>query len=374
MMLSVSEVELSGRRIFTGFVRDVTERKEAEKMVREQMRRYQSLVEVSPDAIYVIKHGRIEFTNGEGVRLLGLNSSSQILGKSPYDFVRENREEIIRQRVATLSGAGRGVGISPVVEEKLVRPDGSVRWVAVTSALFTEDGETALLLVLRDITDHKRLENEILEIGDREQQNIGHELHDGLGQQLTALEMKIYLLSKDLSQEDLNSIRKRLEDQARELGEMLRSCVTVTRSLAQGLTTINLTGEGLTASLSQLAAHASIDGKTECHFDCPVPVTLANNQTARHLYRIAQEAVNNALKHARAKKIFIRLTRKDRVLHLRIKDDGRGRPRRKGGKPGMGLEIMRHRADLIGASFDVASARGEGVTVSCELPFKDHEH
>ena len=156
------------------------------------------------------------------------------------------------------------------------------------------------------------------------------------------------------------------------MGVALRECVALTRSLARGLAPVNLKADGLTGALEQLAHRAHLPGKIECRFVCHDPVILDNTQTAGHLYRIAQEAVNNALKHARTRRIHIDLALEQGALRLQIKDDGRGLSKKR--KPGMGLEVMRHRAHVIGASLEIESKPGNGVRVTCTLPLKNHEH
>lgn len=365
--LSVSEVQLADRRIFTGIVRDITQRKRAESELREQTQRYQSLVEASPDAIFVLKKGRIEFVNPEGLRLFGVNSAADVLGKSPFDFFRRDRREVIEQRIDQLSMAD---GASPLVDEELVRPDGSTRWVTVSAGMFEDDRGMAVQFILRDVTDRRRLETELLEVTDNEQRRIGHDLHDGLGQQLTAMEMKCFNLMEDLKADDLGPIKKSLRKQAAQINQALRQCITATRSIARGLAPVALKHEGLTGALEKLASITSVPGKIKCRFICRAPVVIDNFQTVKHLYRIAQEAVNNALKHARMRHIDITLTLEHGTLRLQITDDGRGLPKRGDKRAGMGLEVMRHRAHVIGASLGIESMPGKGVSVTCTLPLK----
>ena len=257
------------------------------------------------------------------------------------------------------------------MEYRLRRSDGAYRWLLDHGVPLFLPGEEfrGYIGSCIDITERRRLESELLEITDREQRRIGYDLHDGLGQRLTALEMKSFLLLEDLAGNDLHASRERLQRQARQLSEALRECITVTRSLARGLAPVDLKADGLMGALKQLSHWANVSDTIECRFVCPVPVTLDNSQIARHLYRIAQEAVNNALKHARPRHIQINLSRAQGTLRLQIKDDGCGLPRR-GKKLGMGLEIMRHRAHVIGASLEIDSKPNRGVTVACTLPFE----
>ena len=228
-----------------------------------------------------------------------------------------------------------------------------------------------VIVTVRDITERRQLESELLEITDREQRRIGHDLHDGLGQQLTALEMKCFLLQEDLAADDLAAHRESLQKQTRQMSQALRECITVTRSLAHGLAPAVLKTDGLPGALERLAVGTRVPGKLECRLVCPGPVTITDVQTAKHLYRIAQEAVNNALKHARMRRIEIHLAHEQDVLRLQITDDGRGLPQRRKARPGMGLEVMRHRAHVIGAALEIASPPGQGVTVTCTLPLKE---
>ena len=246
-------------------------------------------------------------------------------------------------------------------------------WLAARFAPWRDARQeiVGVIVTVRDITERRQLEAELLEIADREQRRIGHDLHDGLGQQLTALEMKCFLLQEDLAAADLAARRDTLQAQTRQISQALQECITVTRSLAHGLAPSVLTTDGLVGALERLAVDTRVPGILECRLVNDGPVTIADPQTAKHLYRIAQEAVNNALKHARARRIEIHLTHAPGALHLQIRDDGRGLPKRRKARPGMGLEVMRHRAQVIGASLEIASSPGRGVTVTCNLPLKE---
>ena len=227
-----------------------------------------------------------------------------------------------------------------------------------------------VIVAVRDITERRRLEAELLEISDAEQRRIGHDLHDGLGQQLTGLEMQTFLLQDDLATSELELKRGQLQERVRQISQALRDCVTVTRSLSRGLAPVNLKAEGLMNALEQLAHQTQVPRKLQCRFVCPAPVMLDDSLTAGHLYRIAQEAVNNALKHAQARRIQIKLAQLKGTMCLQIKDNGRGLPQIQTTKTGMGLEVMRHRAHVIGASLKITTQPGKGVSVNCTLPLE----
>lgn len=212
--------------------------------------------------------------------------------------------------------------------------------------------------------EHRRLEREILAAGERERQNIGADLHDNLGQQLTALELMCTTLKEDALKAD-PALARGLDT----MGRMLREAVSQTRFLARGLVPVGSDPDALQIGLAELAGRTHALGRARCTFDSPEPVALTDSFVSGHLYRIAQEAVNNALKHARAKHITLRLTRDAHALVLEIADDGAGLGKPRGAaSSGLGLGIMQHRARVIGAELAVNSKRGGGVTVRCTLP------
>lgn len=210
-------------------------------------------------------------------------------------------------------------------------------------------------------TERRRLEREIMEAAEREQHRIGEDLHDGLGQQLTAIEMMCASLKTDVAarQPDLAA-------QVEQIGGMLREAVAQTRSMARGLVPVKDEPDALWASLIELADRTQALGRVKCCFECPRPVLVANNVVAGHLYRIAQEAINNAVKHSGASEVMVRLAEHKGAIELRIMDNGHGLASSRAA--GMGLRVMRHRAEMIVAELTIDSKPGRGVGISCVLP------
>lgn len=211
--------------------------------------------------------------------------------------------------------------------------------------------------------EHARLEHEVLAASERERHSIGADLHDGLGQLLTAVEFMCTALKEDAAH-SAPELAPRLD----QMGGMLREAVAQTRFLARGLVPVGGGPDALHHGLAALADRTNALGRTRCHFHAAGGVVeLENSTKTGHLYRIAQEAVNNALKHARANHIELHLARKAGTVVLEIEDDGIGLSRDSEGK-GAGLGLMRHRAQLIGAELTIKPRRGGGVVVSCRLP------
>jgi signal transduction histidine kinase len=209
--------------------------------------------------------------------------------------------------------------------------------------------------------ERERLEDEILKSTEREQERIGRDLHDGLGQLLTGAKFRAAYLAK-IGRDEFPALRR----EARALEDILNQAIAQTRDLVRGLNPVKVTADGLAAALQQLADNAASTHDLHCFFQSPERVPIADHHVAYHLYRIAQEAVQNALKHARAKSISITLTRRDGRLLLAVKDDGEGIPRlRMNG--GMGLNNMQIRARLVGSRLEIRRRRHGGTEVLCEL-------
>ena len=272
----------------------------------------------------------------------------------------EDRDRFARACRELLEGTGTALGI----EYRMRHKDGTDRWILL-QALLQRDAAgrpQRMTGAHTDITERKQLEKEILRISDREQWRIGQDLHDGLGQQLTAIELMCQSLRGDLPAGESD-----LGDQVGRISAALRAAISQTRSLAHGLTPFMLDAAGLQAALGELVQRTASLGRVQCRFDCPAPVPLHDPEAAGHLYRIAQEAVNNALKHSSAGGIAIRLANDDGYVVLEISDDGRGLSRAKKSGQHIGLRVMRHRANAIGAELTITSVRGKGVVVRCTL-------
>jgi signal transduction histidine kinase len=209
----------------------------------------------------------------------------------------------------------------------------------------------------------ERLEAEIIQMSEREKRRIGSDLHDGLGQQLTAIELMCAGLRSDLAVRAPD-----LEKSLDRIGGMLREAVSQTRLLARGLVPLGQNPDALQIALAELVERTNGLGRLHCRFECPNQVLVPNPEVSGHLYRIAQEALNNALKHSKARRVTIRLAEKQGRLHLGISDDGVGFSLEDRREKGLGLGVMEHRAYLIGAELSVKSRRGGGVAIECVLP------
>jgi signal transduction histidine kinase len=213
------------------------------------------------------------------------------------------------------------------------------------------------------------LESEILEISEREQRRIGQDLHDGLSQHLRGIVYLTHVLHERLVLQS----RPEATDSAR-ITQLLDEAVNQTRSLARGLFPVELAASGLGLGLRALAATIKGIYRIPCRFVCSKPVLIHDNPTATHLYRIAQEAVQNAIRHGKATRVVILLSEAEGEVTLCVKDNGKGFPPSLPEIRGMGLEIMKHRARTIGGQLSHKPNTRGGTVLTCVLPAPPRLH
>jgi len=214
--------------------------------------------------------------------------------------------------------------------------------------------------------DSRRLETEIVAISEKERHNIGADLHDGLGQQLTAIELICTGLKEDVA--DLQpDLRERVE----QMGRMLREAVAQTRVLSRGLVPVRDDPDALRMALAELTERINSLGSIRCRLEYPAAVPILEPSVAGHLYRIAQEAVNNAVKHSKTTEIVVRFRETKDGPWLQVSDNGCGMPKTDSRNSGLGLRMMQHRARVIGANLTVSSRRAAGVTITCAFAPKE---
>ena len=222
---------------------------------------------------------------------------------------------------------------------------------------------THWLIIFRDITERKRLEKEILEISDRERQRIGQDLHDGLCQHLAGIELMSQVLEQQLAPKSRAAAAR-----AGEIARHVREGISQTRSLARGLSPVTLESEGLMSALRELAASTEKMFGVKCRFACDPPVLVRDPAVATHLYRIAQEAVSNAIKHGGAREVGIHLQSLGNRTGLSVRDNGVGFPKSIPKEKGMGLRIMQSRAGMLGGSLSIEKDPAGGTVVVCSVP------
>ena len=226
-----------------------------------------------------------------------------------------------------------------------------------------QGGADGFIAVATNVTDRLRLERELLETTEREQARIGQDIHDGLCQQIVGIAFDVNALA------DALVARAPVQaTQARRIAEYVDAALTHARQLARGLFPVKLEADGLSSALQELAASITARHPLRCWFEQPAPVLIPDNTMATHIFRIAQEAVNNALKHARASQITIHLAPNRHQLELTVTDNGGGLSDQATSAPGLGRHIMEYRARSLGGTLHIRPGANGGTVVSCCLP------
>jgi len=222
-------------------------------------------------------------------------------------------------------------------------------------------GRAMTLLVLHDLTVRKQLEAEVLQIADCERQRIAYDLHDGLGQHLAGMALKMRALHQSLHESALPEAAE-----ADALVQLLNDATAQTRSLAHGLDPA-VEVQAFSVLLEKLALNTAHLFRIACRFVNTTTAPIESAPIARNLYFIAQEAVNNAIRHGRATDIEIALSSETETLTLTVRDNGRSFGRRDPANSGMGIRIMQHRAAAIGATMEIAAQPAGGTAVVCRV-------
>ena len=347
----------------TGITEDITDLKAAEA----ELSRLASIVESSDDAIIGKSLDGIILSWNSGAERIYGYAASEILGRRCEVLVAPEDRPLA---ISLLQRVGRGERVESC-ESTRIRKDGSPFNVSLTVS-FVKDSAGHIIgaaEIDRDITERKRLEQEVLQISERERRRIGQDLHDGLGQHLTGIAFLSKSLQQRLAIKAGSGAAATVEESADagRIAELVQQAVGQTRALARGLHPVEASANGLMDALIELAARIESFFRVECSFECEQPVPVADNSVATHLYRIAQESVTNAIKHAKTRRIRIRLQCTDEKLRLAVEDDGAGIGDPSATAAGLGLRIMRYRAKMIGGTLSINRGAAGGVTVACEV-------
>ncbi len=367
---------------FMALVTDISVQNRTLAALRQSEERIRTILKTASDAIITIDNqGIIDSVNRSTETIFGY-TNSEMVGKNismlmPQPYQREHDGYIKR----FLSGGepriiGRGR------EVICQRKDGST--FPADLAVSQVDHLGLFTGILRDISGRKQLEKHILEIAAEEQRRIGLELHDGTQQELTGLSLYANALQETISgasQTHNDSLAvwqfqaaefQRLKSIAELLSKRLAETNQHVRDLAHGIMPIQIDAEGLRSALMDLTKSINSNENIHCDFQYDAEIAIASNTTATHLYRIAQEAVSNALRHGSANQIQINLSLRDDRIVLEVCDNGVGIENEAGvsGDPaikGLGMQTMEYRASLIGGHVGVQRRQGGGTIVRCEI-------
>jgi PAS domain S-box-containing protein len=353
------------RGVVTGAVVNITEitDRHAAMHLRETQAR---MFELLHEGVVVIDvNNRIRMANPAFERMFGFAAGTAV--GTPIDDLIAQPPGVRRDRLdQQLLGPIAEPRVAAPVEFFCRRRDGSLFEAACVATLTHLDGATHRLAVITDVTERRQLEREILEIAGREQLRIGSDLHDGLGQDLTGVALMLRSVAAQLRKEN-SSARADVED----IISLVNGAIESTRAMARGLAPVGADRGGLIAGLQSMTVRGVERYGVRAHFNTSLkePLTL-DDGAATHLYRIAQEAFTNAIRHGRVTQVTIELATAEGSLTLSIQDNGRGFDERNANSNGMGMKLMRYRAQMLGGDVTIANNKGGGVIVRCTCPHR----
>ena len=340
-------------RGLVGVIQDVTARRDSERRLRRSEELLRATTSNTADTLFLLDIAlRVRFVNNS---VNGL-TPEQIIGREIITLLPEAARAAVLQKLGHILETGETTTFEFESSE-----GGHARYFENRAVLVRDDGiATGISISMRDITERKRLEQEILDVSGRERQSIGRDLHDGLGQELTGVALMLRGLS--------SRIQQRCPDVVENVNEIighLNQSIETARSLARGLLPVRTETGGLSAALRALAARSRDLYGLEVTFRAEVcPELILTETDASHLYRITQEALTNASRHGHASLVDISLIARQHTFTLRITDNGVGFVRSAPSSSGMGLKIMEYRADMIGAKFEIMANEPRGTVIT----------
>ncbi len=347
--------------VFVELHRKTRELVRVNQSLTESERRLRAILDTANDAIITIDtEGTMQSVNPAAERIFGYAIEEMVGQKVRMLLPTPLRDEYERFMGQHRDGGQQQFG-NASREFQGLRKDGSVvpLEVAVSEAvpgkMFTG--------IIRDISRRRELEREVTEVAAAEQRRIGAELHDGVSQELTGLSMLATALK-----ERLKGTAGASETLAERVIDGLAKVHNHVRAVSHGLIPVDVDSEGLRAALEDLSDRVRQQTGISCVFQAHRPLLVKDSLTATHLYHIVQEAVNNALRHGKARRIDVRLSMQAEGLVLSVCDDGVGFSAKTQSRVGVGLRLMRYRAGLIGGVLQIQAGNTQGTRITCTLP------
>lgn len=342
-------------------IADLTAQLADQRRSDQRLRQLEEAVEQSPSVVLVTDtRGCIEYANRKFSELTGY-TREEVIGKNPKILKSGKTPDHEYRRLWEAISTGSEWSGEFLNRKK----NGDIYWgAAKISAVRSATGKiTHFVEVMEDITERKNLEQALVNVSEGERQQIGQELHDVLGQQITG----ISLLARSLAQQ-LERSNNPFSKQALEIEDLAKKALGESKRLARGLFPTELRKNGLYSALDHLSENLSQVFSVACSFDQEENLPTLGKTASLHLYRIAQEAASNAIRHGRPTRILIRIAAENDYLVLEVVDDGIGIPDKTPPGRGMGLLIMAHRADLIRGAFAIRRLEEGGTVVECRIP------
>jgi PAS domain S-box-containing protein len=337
--------------------------KSAETRLNHSQAIAESIFSTSRDAIFT--------TNCEGV-ILSANKAfmnmfgychNELIGENlnalmpfHYDFNPENKSEKYYE-------TGKNNLLDKGRETQGLKKNNLMFPIELSLSEIFVDGNRILAGIIRDLSKRRELEHRLVEIGNEERRRIGRDLHDGLGQMLTGIRMLAESLARKLQANAVPGA-----EEVKEIAEMINEADGIARSIARDMVQIEIEKKGLVVAVDELCRKIERMTGVTCKLNVVQDFEIENQSRALHLYRIIQEAVNNAVKHGKAGRIDIQILEHDHHLSVEIQDDGIGFSNHLSDQDGKGIQIMEYRAKMMGGKLDLLRTESNRTMVRCLIP------
>ena len=368
---------------------DIGELLQTEKKLHDNLALTNAIFRASDDAMVILhKNGDLHSVNRAAMEMFGYNEP-ELKGKNISDLLA-SPHNVNPQRYIQSFFPKAGHGVSGKLQQlHAIKKDGTVFPIELAVGEVQNEGEHFFTGIIRDITLRRTLEKEIISVGDEERRKIGRELHDGLGQMLTGIRMLSEALAKRLKANALPGA-----DEVGEITEIIREADEYARTLSRGMVVVDVEKNGLSVALENLAKRITHLTGVDVHFIDTGRTEIEHHTMALHLYRIAQEGVNNAIRHGQATRVNIRLYSNPEHTSLIVEDNGIGfdKSLRKNGaavqrhrefsddedenniknndtgRQGVGMHIMKYRAHVMGGILKIDRTDDEITRLRCVVP------
>jgi two-component system, NarL family, sensor histidine kinase UhpB len=370
--IALSRVEMADRgrtrTLFAAMLRDSSDAFALEEQLAVLERRMRAVFELSPSAIWICDDDVLTYANRAAARLFGVATIDTLIGQRVWTLLDDDSHALLRQEIERTLG---GQTIGTIVAGRLTRGDGQRREIEIALAALPDHGHRTVQMVVSDVTDRRReatglreLSASVVEAREEERRRIARELHDELGQRLTALKIDLATLA---AQAPLGTDDPRVAGMQAMLDDTLASV----RRIASDLRPLMLDDLGLNAAIEWLARDASRRIGIPVHTRLPLAEPAVDQRVATAIYRMVQEALTNVARHAQAQSVDVALQVQERQLVLTVGDDGVGLGEQAMYRAGsFGLMGLRERAHMLGGTIDVGARHGGGTRLTVRLPLR----
>ena len=325
---------------------------------------FRDMIHSSPDAIFIYVDEKIIFINNTGIKLLGASKEDEIVGRSIWDFIPEERHKSFKSSTDYIITNQKSCVST---EDKLLTIDGEILDIEISSTYINFSDKNGIQAFIRDITKRKILEREINLVSERIRQQVSRDLHDDLSPHLIGIEALTQVLYMNLEKNQIAEA-----DGAKKISVLINKAITKIHRLARGLCPIDIESSGIQTPLMNLIKLVRSLYGIECKFTYDESIIIEDITLATNLYYIAQEAVINAARYSAGSLVTIILKQSNNTLILSIEDNGSGISKEKNSDSdktsGMGFKIMKYRAEIIDGVFSIQKNKPSGTIISVKIP------